>query len=163
MKAGKNSSDISDNLKGVQFYKELMLAFSKSLDIDYVLIGKVYREKHNVQSIVYIRENNSFNALIYDLNHTPCEVVAKLGTSVYPKNVAKLFPKDELLVEMSVESYAGISCKIGEEFGLLVILSKSELINEKEVSDALYTFSKKVGLELDECGLELLDPRSYLD
>ena len=95
------------------------------------------------------------------MKDTPCEVVTEIGASVYPKDVAKLFPKDELLVEMSVESYAGISCNIADEHSLLVLLSKSELVNEKEASDALSFFECKIGEELNEFGLILLDPNSY--
>lgn len=147
---------------GVSFYKETMRELSTIFNADYILIGKLVSNKTVVQSLVYIKENNSFNALIYDLKHTPCEITDKEGVCVHNKDVAKLFPKDHLLTEMEIESYAGVSFSEKGSTGVCVSLSKSETTNSNLIVETLLKLSSKIGLEISISGVEVLAPEAYL-
>lgn len=149
--------------KGVSFYKDTMRELCQIFDADYILIGKLVSNKTVVQSLVYIKENNSFNALNYDLKYTPCEVTNQNGVCVHEKEVAKLYPKDHLLTEMEIESYAGVSFSENDHTGVCVSLSKSESKNSNLIVETLLKLSSKIGTEISTSGVEVLNPDFYID
>jgi len=154
--------EASSNQSGVSFYKNLMVTLSEEMNINYVLIGKVNKEEKLVQAIVFAKENNSFNALIYEITGTPCEKVDRQGVYTHTNNVAESYPNDDLLTEMEIESYTGVSFKIGDKKGILVGLSIEIMKNSEDLVEVFSSCSTKVGDQLAEYGLELLDPASYL-
>jgi hypothetical protein len=158
----KKRIELCLNKTGVSFYKDIILALSEEMNIDYILVGKVFKEKKLVQSIVFAKENMSFNAVNYNITNTPCENTVKEGVLIHISNVAKLYPKDDLLTEMEIEGYTGVSLKIGNERGLLVGLSITEIKNSKDLVEIFSLYSAKFGDELNKHGMVLLDPVSYL-
>lgn len=147
---------------GVHFYKDTMKELAVIFNADYILIGKLVTNKTIVQSLVYAKENNSFNALNYDLKDTPCEITNQDGICVYKKDVAKLFPKDHLLTEMGIESYAGVSFSEGKSTGVCVSLSKNETTNSNLIVETLLKLSSKIGMEINVSGVAVLAPEAYL-
>jgi two-component system cell cycle sensor histidine kinase/response regulator CckA len=69
----------------------------------------------------------------YDLRDTPCATVVGQTACVYPSMVRELFPKDEFLVQMGVDSYAGVPLfdPGGRPLGLMTLLDHHAWSDER--------------------------------
>jgi signal transduction histidine kinase len=84
----------------------------------------------------------------YDLRDTPCANVVGQTACVYPSQVCSLFPNDELLTQMSVESYAGLPLfdPGGRPLGLVVLLDQQAWTSEQmqESLHVLFAFRPRI-------------------
>ena len=87
----------------------------------------------------------------YSLENTPCENVIGRTTCCYVENVQKLFPEDELLVDMKAESYAGtpIWSAEGEPLGLVAVVDDKPLASPELVKSVLQIVAVRAGGELE--------------
>lgn len=120
-------------ISGRDYIKDIAKYLGDLLEVDYVLISKYPIETSLTleTEVIYSKEGFVPN-IIYDLAHSPCEKVMDQTLRVYPENVQRLFPKDELLVQMDVESYMGLPLwnSMMEPIGLIAILHGKSLIKE---------------------------------
>ncbi|PRQ06675.1 sensor histidine kinase [Enhygromyxa salina] len=91
----------------------------------FVMIGELHGEDWDrVQTLEMRSPSGREVNVIYDLVDTPCSNVVGRTACLYPRNVAKLFPKDEMLTELGVQSYAGVPLfdPGGRPLGLVTLL-----------------------------------------
>jgi hypothetical protein len=101
----------------------------------FVFVGEVYgKTLDRVRSLAHHGPTGRLDDFDYALADTPCANVLTQDTCVYPHGVAKLFPKDVLLEQMSIQSYLGVPLadSSGKPLGLLVILD-TKAIDKAEV------------------------------
>ncbi|MFT4740735.1 MAG: hypothetical protein ACI9L9_001521, partial [Marivirga sp.] len=98
------------NFVGAKSSLEVLSEFLGALlQVDYVLINKYYKEKPNVTESITIYTPNGFaDNVVYDLKDTPCHNVIGTALCSYESNIQQLFPKDEFLLKMNVDSYVGM-------------------------------------------------------
>jgi len=89
-----------------EFFKATSKFLSELFNVDYVLINK-YSAKtpKNIETVTIYNRDRFIPNISYDLANTPCENVINKVFCVYPNNVQALFPKDELLAQMNIDSY----------------------------------------------------------
>jgi len=93
------------------------------------------------------------NSFTYDLADTPCEALLNVGDySLYPENVAELFPKDHLLAEMGVVSYRGKVFRDGSGalFGHIFALDDRPASDEPWEEDITLMVANWVGIALQQ-------------
>ena len=123
-------------LQNIEFLHQLTKYLGELFQVDYVLIDKYDIKKPNIAETISVYNRNShIHNITYDLKDTPCENVMGTNYCCYETNVQNLFPKDDLLVEMNVDSYLGIPLwsTSGVPIGLIAIMDKNSLKNTKTI------------------------------
>lgn len=141
---------------GSDFFNSIVLKLNETLEADYTFVGRVTPSGKSIETISLVNKNGLIDNFEYDLEDTPCEnVVGQKRPCSYPKNVAALFPKDELLVQMGIEAYVGIPLYNSkkEPIGIMVCLFESELTELDVKESILMIFASKAGSELEHMQL----------
>lgn len=144
-------NEIDKQLKGEAFLVELSFLLAKELGSHSVLLGIATHHNTAIETLVCIQNSERVENFKYDIKDTPChEVFIGDRVCIYPKQVANHFPKDQLLVDLNIESYVGTSLlnmRGGFEGVLLAIDTKP--IEDAEFASALYEFAaQRASLEL---------------
>ncbi|PIQ95340.1 MAG: hypothetical protein COV67_15515 [Nitrospinae bacterium CG11_big_fil_rev_8_21_14_0_20_56_8] len=94
---------------GQKFLRSLVRQLATTLEVRYAVVGKCQNtEGDAVKTLAVWKGNNFAGNFIYSLKGTPCENVVGRQVRHYPVNVKNLFPKDDLLTQLNVESYLGV-------------------------------------------------------
>ena len=131
------------------FIKNSIKFLADLLKVDYVLVGKYSVDTPNIVETISVYGKGKYIANIeYELEGTPCENVISKKLCVYPNNIQTLFPKDDLLVKMDVNSYIGMPLwtSNSEPIGLIAILDKNPITNSKTIE----TIIQMVAIKLEE-------------
>lgn len=154
----KQTGSIVDNIArlvsteiGEAFFHSLAEKLSEVLEVEYVLIAELAEHEPKAKVIAACDNGKDIEGLIYELQHTPCENVAKNDTCVYPKNIQEIFPADLFLQERGIESYAGSSLvdSAGNVIGILLALDTKSLEKPNFVQSILQIFSVRAATELE--------------
>ncbi len=113
--------------------KEIAKFLGDLLGISYVLINSYSIKTPEITETIAIYTKEGFLPdMSYELAHTPCGNVINKNLCVYKNNIQTLFPEDDLLVQMNVDSYLGIPLwsSTGDPIGLITIMDSKPLKNE---------------------------------
>ncbi len=135
------------------FLKSISKFLNELFDVSYVLINRYSIKKPDIVETIAIYSKGGFMPnLKYNLKFTPCENVIDNELCVYPKNVQEIFPKDDLLTQMDVDSYIGLPLwsSNGEPIGLIAILDKNQLKDTKTIEIILQIVAVKAAQELEK-------------
>ncbi|WP_172680198.1 PAS domain-containing protein [Methylomonas koyamae] len=103
----------------------------------------------------------------YGLKGTPCGNVMEGAFCCYPEQVRQQFPEDKLLLEMDVESYAGLPLldSSGRVVGLIAAMDGKPMLNMAEVTSLLQLVATRAAAELEREQSERLlqESRQFLD
>jgi len=143
---------------GVDFFQSLAKYLAQTLKFQYAFIGRVVNpEKINEIETLAVWGGDKITAnFTYDLDGTPCQNVMKQGLCFYSKRVQQLFPKDKLLVEMNVHSYAGIPLRDSKDnvIGILVLLDTEPMDAIPYGEQQLTIFANRASAELERVQTE---------
>lgn len=137
---------------GADFFHHLTQSLAEGLGVDYAFIGEVPPDApDSVRTMSVWAKGGVGENIEYKLAGTPCENVVGKDACCYSDHVQQLFPTDHLLVEMGVESYAGVPLfsSDGTALGLLVALGGKPMQNLETVKSMLTIFSARAGAELE--------------
>lgn len=142
---------------GDAFFVSLVQYMSKTLQADYALVGKLTGDnKDKVYTMAVYSNGNIIDNVEYELEGTPCMHVVGGGPCCYPNDIQRQFPKDLLLVEMGVESYAGaplIDSK-GEPLGIIVVLDSKPMYEPEMSKSILQIFAIRASSEMERVRME---------
>ena len=139
------------------FIKNITKFLAELFEVDYVLINKYSTKKSTITKTVSVYGKGKFqNNITYNLAGTPCQNVINKKLCVYPNNIQTKFPDDELLVEMDVNSYAGIPlwASNGDPIGLIAVLDKKPITESKNIETVLQIVALKVEKVLEKLQYE---------
>jgi len=117
--------DIKQDVLGEDYLKQLLKNVAKSLNVKYAFIAHSLGSLNKVQTDIVWAEDDFVDNFTYNLRDTPCEIVMSgKRVCIHSSDVSRLFPKDELLQKMGVESYVGapVLDRFNNIIGLLVLL-----------------------------------------
>ncbi len=137
---------------GQAFFQTLVEQLSKSLQADYAFIGERTAENPNrIQVIAAFAHGRSIPNFEYDLSGTPCVNVLAGKPCCYEKNARLLFPKDQLLARMKVDSYIGTPLfdSTGQAIGLMVVMDERPVQDQLEAESLLQIFALRAAAELE--------------
>ena len=99
---------------------------------------------------LYWLDNDFRDNVEYALSGTPCQTVLDARQQYVPENVQALYPRDEYLVAMDIESYFGVP--LGEPFsdgpGLISILDTRPMRLSVDEQSVLRVFATRIAREL---------------
>jgi transcriptional regulator with GAF, ATPase, and Fis domain len=154
----KKILDVEQNLSGVEYLKRVGENISKNFGVRYVLIGHaVEPERNKIQTDVVWAGDALLDNFVYELKDTPCEqVYSGNRVCMFPKDVARRFPKDSLLEEMGVQCYIGapVLDTYGHLQGLLVLLHDRDVETLEFYTEIIEYLAIRVGAELDRIQIE---------
>lgn len=147
------------NATGEDYLRGLVRGLARATGTDYVLIGELNRntDSHSgaydrkISTLCIWAKGQFADNFEYHLEGTPCANVMDTGICIYESSVAELFPEDQLLVDMGVQSYIGVSLvsRDGDPMGILVMLD-SGVIEASEKTKAIFQlFAERASLELE--------------
>jgi len=146
---------ISQNLgvsTGNKFFGLLVLNLSKALNTEYAFIGAVDRDNTMIINTVAVSAHGKHgDNFSYHIQGTPCHNVVGKELCVYPSKVQEQFPEDKMLVEMGIESYAGIPLYDSQRnaIGILVVVDVKPLENEELTTSILNLFAVRAAGEME--------------
>lgn len=143
-------------ISGIKFFEKVCEHLSKTLQIDYAFVGELKENEKKVKVISGIGKGDPLEQFEYELANTPCENVIGQSICFYSSGVQKLFPKDDLLIEMGIEGYIGIPLfdRSGKALGIMVLLNSSPITNDKNATSLLQIFSARVAAEIERMQAE---------
>jgi diguanylate cyclase (GGDEF)-like protein/PAS domain S-box-containing protein len=88
---------------------------------------------------------------IYPLKGTPCEDVLNLSQELVAENVACLYPEDDLLHSMGIQSYFGAPLKSasGKTLGVIAVMDDRPMSINISLRSVLELFASKVANEIE--------------
>ena len=114
------SSEIGD-----EFFESLVTRLAASLEVAYAFVGQLTDSSaEQIRTIAFSAHGRIIDNFTYDLENTPCTNVVNKTLCVYEDSVQLDFPYDKLLIDMNIDSYAGLPLvdSDGRVLGLLVVL-----------------------------------------
>ena len=136
---------------GERFFRQLVKSLASLFDADYAFIGLLdEKDEHRVNTLAIFAHGEMAPEMSYSLLGTPCANVVNLGTCAYPRDVQSLFPEDDLLAKMGVESFIGAPIRDGEgnPIGLIEILDSRPMEAIEQVREILEIYASRAGAEL---------------
>ncbi len=137
---------------GDEFLKSIVKHLATILRVKYAFIGELVGDKQsNIKTLAVWANGELVENFEYSLNDTPCENVLENKACYIPNKVQSFFPKDQLLVEMEVESYLGVplhdsgkKCR-----GLLVVMNDMEILESLDPEAIVQVFANRIEAELE--------------
>jgi len=141
---------VSNNF-GKAFFDTITLKLHEAIHADYTFIARLDVEAGMSRTIAMVAEGVIVTNMEYKLRDTPCAVVADKRICLYPKGIAKLFPKDQLLVDMAIEGYIGtpLYSSSGEVMGLTVALFRNPIENVGFIKTIFEVFNGRIAAEIE--------------
>ena len=136
---------------GEQLFPLIVSAIAESLSARWVMLCEVEENGTPQARTLAFWDNGPSANFSYNLAHTPCENIVKQGSCAYPRGVAELFPRDELLQQMGAEGYVGTPLRAinGDVVGLLAVLHDDPIEDDVLVSDVLEIFAGRAAAEIE--------------
>ncbi|MBW6484300.1 MAG: GAF domain-containing protein [Vicingaceae bacterium] len=155
-KLEKYTSYIKTNLDihiGKEYFVEIAKFLSKELGMIHCLIGQFEYKKDNtfVKSIVFSSNQKINENITYNLLNTPCNLLLAEDVCFYPNNIQQLFPNDEFLKKLNIESYFGLVLRSRDftPLGILVFMHNAPTNNFKEKKDIIDVFLHRLVSEIE--------------
>jgi PAS domain S-box-containing protein len=136
---------------GEEFIKSLVRQLACALKVRHAMVGELIGEKKDkIRTLAYWSDGKFEDNLEYEIAGTPCEKVLDGKIFFYQKDVKKMFPHDEYLVDLGVESYMGMPLvdKSGQSMGLLNVFHDAPLVESFNGQMILSTFAARVEMEI---------------
>ncbi|NEM97679.1 hypothetical protein [Pontibacter burrus] len=107
-------------------------------------------QKGEVDTCVFLKDNQPLDNYTYSLVGTPCDAVFIQRFCYYPINVASTFPEDKELVDLNKESYLGsiLLAENSEPVGLIALMDEKPLQNPAFAEHLILVLSPAIEEEL---------------
>lgn len=136
---------------GTEYFTTLVRTLSEVFQVRYAYVSELVPEHpERVRTIAAWVNGAPGENVEYDLKHTPCEQVIQQQTCFHPRQIAQLFPQDQLLAGLGIESYMGTPLRApdGEVLGLLTLMHDQPLDPDLHPQALLEIFAGKTAAEL---------------
>ncbi|MEO8386380.1 MAG: EAL domain-containing protein [Betaproteobacteria bacterium] len=137
---------------GEAFFRTLVECLARALDADMVFVGELdSADKTHIHTIDVQKKTGAAPNFVYELHGSPCESVLGRGICAYPRDVARLFPRDEALAAKGIEGYVGapLTDSSGKALGLIAALFTRPLDMGGTTVHMLQIFAARAAAELE--------------
>lgn len=145
---------------GDSLLENIVMKLNDALEADYTFIGELNESRTKITTISLVGKGGLMDNFSYEVKDTPCELVIGQKPCSFPKNVASLFPNDQLLIDMGIEAYTGIPLFSSrtEPTGILVCMFENPINDIFNYESILLIFASRAGAEMEHMKLyESLD------
>jgi PAS domain S-box-containing protein len=136
---------------GRDFFNEITLQLNQITEADYTFIAQVDFETFTSKTISLVVKNQLTDNFEYHLDDTPCAILTENNVCLYPKEICRLFPKDQLLIDMKIEGYVGVPLNDsqGRVIGIIVALHENEIKDPDFIKTLFELFSGRIAVEME--------------
>ncbi len=137
---------------GEAFYQQMAIHLARLFDADYAFIGLLGEDApETINTLSIFAHGNIAENISYPLLGTPCAEVIDKGTCYYPHSVQQLYPDDQLLVDMGVDSFIGVPLfdRNNRVIGLIEILDSKPMELSQQLTEILEIFAARASTELE--------------
>lgn len=147
---------IADPGNTTNFLVALARHLGEMLGVEYVIVDRLGDEPGVAETVALYANGAVVPNMRYALAGTPCANVMDKSSCCYPRGIQSLFPEDGLLVDMGVESYAGIPLwdSVGKPVGLIAVMSARPFADEAAIMQMLHIVSPRAAAELERAESE---------
>ncbi|BFM18139.1 hypothetical protein R50073_43220 [Maricurvus nonylphenolicus] len=137
--------------RGEDFFNTIVQALSQAIDAEHTYVAELSDDYSVATTVAYAHDQEICENFSYELADTPCANVCEDSICVYNGDAQAAYPKDELLVEMGVDSYVGAPLKDskGQVQGILIALFSAPLEDIHSVESLFLLFSGLISGELE--------------
>ncbi len=121
------------------FLPALAQHLGETLNVKYVVISQMTSDPDVAERIALYPKENRVPNTRYALTNTPSENIFGKDLHCIPQGVQRLFPADTELVDMGVESFAGVPLwdSAGQPIGLLTVMDNKPIRDEASIGRLL--------------------------
>ena len=137
---------------GEAFYQQMVRHLAKLFDADYAFIGLL--DENNlraVNTLTVFAHGAIAKNFSYPLDGTPCNDVVGKTTCYHPHDVQRAYPKDDLLVEMGIDSYIGspLFDSKHQPLGLIAAMNSEPMQPNPQLTEILEIFAARAAAEIE--------------
>jgi hypothetical protein len=138
IKVLQEALNLSKKIRHEAFLEEIALFIFQQTGSKYVLIGQLSDDFKHIHTLIFMRDGEVLDNLNYALKGTPCEQALVNHFYYHPYDITEVYPDDEELTELNIESYLGniLLSEDQEPIGLIVLMDVKQ-INDVAFSDRL--------------------------
>jgi PAS domain S-box-containing protein len=139
-------------LSGDEYFRFVARYLAEMLGVEFGFVGRISNGLRDQIDLLAVWDGDQFAPNFrYNLAGTPCENVVGKELCIYPSEVRELFPRDTMLAEMGVVSYAAIPLfdASGQPSGLLGVMGRHPLRDTRLVESVLKLFAVRTTAEID--------------
>ncbi|MFC4161537.1 sensor histidine kinase [Chitinimonas lacunae] len=137
---------------GTSFFQSLVATLTKTLRVRYAFVTEVYPSEAPTHARVVAASHDGELCHVddYALAGTPCGEVLFDQVCLFARDVQKLFPEDQALVELKAESYLGVRLRRsdGTVIGMVVVIDDKPMHDSELTSKLMLIFAGRAGAEL---------------
>src|SRR5262245_17385787 len=136
---------------GDTFFRALTTHLNSIVHADYVSIGELSDCGTRCRTVAVSAEGKNLENLEYELEHTPCKEVLRLGRFFDRDDLQTHFPLDQFLVDMGFQSYLGIALmdSAANRLGVMSVMSRQALQEGEVVEVVLQLFAARASAEME--------------
>lgn len=144
-------------LTGDDYFHALIRSFTEVLNVRYALVTKCigYPPTH-ARPLAFWTGEGFGEEVLYATEHTPCDRVVKGDIFYIADGLQDLFPKDEMLVEMGVNSFFGVPVKnsAGAVVGHFAFLDPDPIVTGPGLQFVVQAFTGRTVAEIARMDVE---------
>ncbi len=146
----------TSSVYGENFFQILVHELAKIFNANFVVVGALNNDgAPKLETLAVWEGGKLIDNFAYDLAGTPCEHALGETLCFYPKDVRVKFPKDKMLVDLSIDSYLGatIFSSNKDALGLIAVLNKTPMELNPDLKATIKLFSRRAGMEFEQLRL----------
>ena len=134
---------------GQDFFAALVRHIAEALQVTYAIVTEKIGD--TLHTLAFWGQDTLLPRYSYPIADTPCEQVFQAGEFYCDINVQQLFPHDQDLVDLDVESYLGIVlCNAqGDAIGHLFVMNPQAIATPQRAQQILRVFAARAAAELE--------------
>ena len=136
---------------GKRYLQLLVCELSRALGVRYAMVAQVRGPLFVMADALAMTDHGKpIPDFSYVLADSPCQTVLTQNYCIFPSGVQELFPKDDGLQQLNVQSYAGLTLHTQQEkpLGILVVMHDAAFPDIDRVKQLLAVFSGWAATEI---------------
>ena len=140
---------VSKAVTGKEFFESLVESLGRTLDSAFAFVGEL--DGDSIKTIAVWGDGKIQPNFKYALDHTPCQQAMERNVCGYKSHIQENFPKDQMLIDMGIESYVGARLfdSKSRTTGIIVILDRKPLTNINLAESMLEIFGTRASAEIE--------------
>jgi PAS domain S-box-containing protein len=143
---------------GHNFFAVCVQNLVQLLEVTCACVGEFQAEKQEVKTQAFWYKQQLVKNIVYNISNTPCYQVLMTGQECYyPASLTHLFPDDQYLQDLNLQSYWGVPLFNSQRqiIGHLAIMHDQYLSLDASQEIILRIFAARAGVELERQQTEL--------